>query len=124
MTPVKKARFTVVRDNLVATISVVVALGSFLGAFLAIDSRYALAEDFATYKRTTQYQLRQYQQDNRAGVLELRRASLEDKIFEIEAKRGTPAHSQLDEALHSRYVEQLRQIDVQQKLNAGTVPAN
>jgi len=97
---------------LVATVSTIIALSSVGAAFTAIDSRYALAGDFETYKLNTQQQLQVYQMENRAGMLELRRQSLEDAIFTLESKNSL---SDLDKALLNRYKLHLQDVVSRQR---------
>ena len=103
------------RSNVVLFISTILTIGSLIGAFIAVDSRYALAEDFRNYKSDTQTQLKNYQQDNQFGVLEIRRQSLEDKIFELSARKGTRSYTSVDEALLIRYTEQLANVNARQQ---------
>ena len=82
--------------------SALATLAVIVGAFLAVDDRYAHAGD-----------LRQLSLEVQLQGLEARRNSLEDKVFDISQKKRTPG----DQASLQRYTGELRDVkrDIQTK---------
>lgn len=103
------------KNNVIPVVSGVLTILSILvGAVVAIDSRYALSEEFNNYKESTQSQLIRYQnqiqayhEDNRIRMLDARSRELQDKIFELELNRN---HSTADNALLHRWRSELQEI--------------
>lgn len=94
------------KTNLSSVVGIITLVGAILGSFIAIDSRYASAKDFEEYQENTSRQLEKYQRESINNTLELRKQSLEDKIFELEIRKNP---SQVDRALLNRYKEQLKE---------------
>lgn len=77
-----------------------------VGAMFALDSRYAHAADVEKDKQQVQRIILETSQT-------LRQQMLEDKLFELDAKRAQIPNGKLppvDEALSSRYKRQLEEI--------------
>jgi len=106
---------SVISDRVGITFGAITLIGSLVGGVLLVDDRYALARDFAEYKMTTQSQLIQYQNSNRLDVLETRKSALEDKLFELDTRRGTKNFTTGDEALYKRYAEQINSINIKEQ---------
>lgn len=81
----------------VSLISVIFALPTVIGAFLAVDARYAKAEDMKSVEQKIDSKWSEY-----------RRGQLEDQIFILQMKKGQDGKlSPLDDALLDRYRNQL-----------------
>ena len=91
------------------TISVI---GTIIGAFLAVDARYVLAADFDKYQAATQRDVaRQTTEIQRQGLI-LRKQLLEDRVFELDAKKGETQHlSPVEDAQYRRYLRQLIEVE-------------
>lgn len=96
-----------VRENPIkSTVSALtLAIGLFAGV-ISIDSRYAKAEDF----NKQQQALQQNAKDTAFAIDQLRKQSIEDKIFEIELL-PEDKRSQYDKARLEKYHRDIKTID-------------
>lgn len=75
-----------------------------IAALFTIDARYAHAEAVAKEIATTQQVIKETTQN-------IRKQSLEDKLFEIDLKRAQKQITPTDEALRYRYQRLLNEMD-------------
>lgn len=99
-------------------LSALAGLGIIIGAFFAIDERYAHAGDI----RALSSQLEANRLTAEVSVLEIRRSTLQDKVYE---GRSRNARSRSDVEILDRYQRELadveKQIDVKrQQINRAT----
>lgn len=86
-------------------ISITVTIIALIGALFTFDARYAHAD--AVQKEVQQTKELVVQTTNN-----LRRANIEDKIFEIDVKAAqTKKVSPIDQAIKARYLRQLTEIE-------------
>ena len=79
-----------------------------IGSLLAADSRYAQAGDI----KAIAGQLEVNRLSGEVAVLEIRRSTLQDKVFEAQA-RSLRKESQSDRAINARYSSELADIERQ-----------
>lgn len=84
------------------------ALGIIIGALLTADARYAQAGDI----RAIAGQLEINRLSGEVAVLEIRRSTLQDRVFEAQA-RSARKESQSDRAINARYTSELSDIERQ-----------
>lgn len=76
---------------------IIIAIGSIVGAVLAVDERYAHAVDMDKYQQ-------QNTSEMRSQLNDMRIQAIEDKLFELESKANKTSY---DYALIERYKRQL-----------------
>jgi hypothetical protein len=93
-------------------LSSISVIGAIIGAFLTVDSRYVLAADFESYQKQTQQIIqKQTQELQNQGIL-LRKQLVDDKLFELDAKRGQGgALSPIEDAQYRRYQRQQQELE-------------
>ena len=77
-----------------------------VGALFSLDARYAHAAEVEKEKTATQQQIQK-------SVQQLRKQTLEDKVFELDIKKSQAKDGKLppvEQALHERYTRQLKEI--------------
>lgn len=93
--------------------SLVTSIGVILGAVFTVDSRYAHADDVNVEKAAVAKIIQSQTNEIQAQTQLLRRSIIEDKIFELDAKRHpkTRALTTVEEAQYKRYERQLTEIN-------------
>lgn len=96
--------------DLKTSIASLVAIGSIVAGVWVVDERYAHAADVRglTTEVTRQIEMTRLGADT--NTLELRRASLLDKIYDAAARQGPRTAG--DKAIAERYQIELRDVDV------------
>lgn len=82
-----------------------------VGATLAVESRFAKAADVASAKQELQRDLQLQRSYTEAGFLRQRKAMLEDKVFELEAKRAARRISQVEMQQLFRFKAELEDVN-------------
>lgn len=90
-------------------ISVLTAASMMIGSVLYVDDRYAHATDVSTDISTLKDQQKQMLQQQHDTITQLRRESLEDKIFELSNK---PHPTDNDRALINYYTNKLHDLQL------------
>lgn len=100
----------------------VAAITVIITAVLAVDSRYALAEELRTTKKTYEEQLRQAKEDvaksmaamnlnNKYLFDQARKQRLQDELFKLDFQADGGQLKPLDRAMQQRYTQELNSID-------------
>jgi hypothetical protein len=94
-------------------VSTIGSLTAILTAAFFIDGRYAHAEDVSKADGTTKEIIRRQSQEMQVQTQVLRRSLVEDKVFELDAKRDPKTRnlSIMDEAQYKRYTRQLEELN-------------
>lgn len=106
-----------IKDNFQTVGTIIGFVTTIVGGAIAIESRYAKAEDIKAIK---EFQYRSHEQlrfEQKQSVDVLRKQSIEDKLFELRLKQNP---TQVDRALIQRYEDQLK--EVTSRLNATPPP--
>jgi len=74
-----------------------------IGAAFTVDARYAKAADVSQAKQELKADLEKHRGYTEAGFLKQRKAQLEDKLFELEAKREAHKINEVELKLLFRY---------------------
>jgi predicted acyl esterase len=90
--------------------SIVGALSVIIGTAFAVDGRYVHADDFKTYQESQDTN----SQKTQNSIYDVRKANLEDKIFELELKERRTNN---ENALLNHYKQQLHDINWKLKDN-------
>jgi hypothetical protein len=96
----------VVKDNPFMSLASAGSMIALVAALFTVDERYAHAVEVEKDKVQTQQLIKDTSR-------ELRKSSLEDKIFELDVKKAQARDGRLppvDEALHERYKRQLKDL--------------
>lgn len=93
-----------------STISMLTLVSMLIGTAFTLDSRYAKAEDIANQK---QY-IEQNSKETKFAIDQLRKQSLEDKVFEIELIPENK-RSQSEKARLEKYKRDMQNIDIKWK---------
>lgn len=97
---------------LLGSVSIV---GTILGAFLTVDSRYVLASEFEKYQRQSDATLaRQIREVQVQGIL-LRKQLVDDRLFELDMKRDQGKLNPVEEAQYRRYQRQQEELEKSMK---------
>lgn len=91
-------------------LSLVVTLITLVAALFAFDARYAHASETKRQQQTTNEKIEETQRIIHVTTYNLRRAALEDKVFELEVKEAQRKLTPIDSALKERYLRQLKDI--------------
>ena len=86
------------------------ALMVLIGAVLSFDARYAHALDVQQYQK-------QVSADITIQTASLRKQLLEDKLFELDAKKGQRRLDPVEAATYERYQRQLQEVTSQIQFN-------
>lgn len=98
------------------------AIAVIVGAVIAIDSRYALAEELKRTKQTYEEQFRQSKAatdqamaamnvNNKYLFDQARKQRLQDELFKLNFQEEKGQLKQIDRALQQRYEQELNSID-------------
>ena len=98
------------------------AIAVIVGAVIAIDSRYALAEELKRTKQTYEEQFRQSKAatdqamaamnvNNKYLFDQARKQRLQDELFKLNFQEENGQLKQIDRALQQRYEQELNSID-------------
>lgn len=92
----------------------VTAIATILGAAFFVDSRYAHAQELVQFKSEVAQELHRGSIEMRLQTQELRRQTIEDKLFELDSKDADKLTS-TEKAIRQRYRRQLT--DINQTIN-------
>jgi hypothetical protein len=92
------------------TLALILSTITLVGALFTLDARYVHAEENKKEVITTQQKIEQTQKLITQATNNLRKASLEDKVFEIDVKIAQKKASPIDTALKERFLRQLEEI--------------
>jgi len=107
MNPRVTAMFNSPLKSIVTIASGITAIGVIIGAVLTVDSRYVHAEEFIKMHQAAQQQLQLIQEQQKTYIDELRKQTIEDKLFELRLKQ---TKTSIDWALIKRYEDQLAEV--------------
>ena len=97
-----------IKSNPLKSLATVVGFCSTLiGAFIAVDSRYAHADE-----------VNKQQTEVRELLNTMRKSQIEDKLFELDLRKSQTRNntlSPIDQALRDRYARQLQDLQQQQQ---------
>lgn len=91
-------------DHIKAWLASVGAIIALVAALFTVDSRYAHADEVAKDKQLTHQVVQQ-------SVTQLRKLTLEDKVFELDVKSAQQKLSPVENALRIRYGRQLQELE-------------
>lgn len=116
----RKAKVVEDRNPIRLALSALAGLGIIIGAFFAIDDRYAHAGDI----RSLSTQLEVNRLTAEVSVLEIRRSTLQDKVYEGRSRRSA---SRSDIEILDRYQRELADVENQitskrQQINQASKP--
>lgn len=114
----------IVKENPIKAVSSLVAfVVTVIGTFLTVDDRYAHAVDVQEYKAATSQEIQQQTTALQQQLIILRQQAVEDKVWELDVKRGQQSLSPVEEAQYKRYIRQLDELrQSPNQLKASPVP--
>ena len=90
-----------------AVTGIVTSISILVGTVLTFDARYVHASALEEFKQEHVRTIQQVTKDNQSQITQLRRQTLEDKIFELDVKRG---RSPTERAILDRYKRELDKV--------------
>ncbi len=99
-----------VKENWSSLGVLLTAIGTIIGVFLTVDTRYAHSDEVTKLKKEQQQVIKQNRYDLSQSTNLLRKQSLEDKIFDIELIPNS-TRSQYDKARLEKYKSDLNEVN-------------